>query len=54
LRVLNNAADESLKLALWVKIDEKNNYHLIEHSGKMNDAMTSLKPSFIKWPKDSH
>jgi len=23
LRVLNNAADESLRLALWVKIDEK-------------------------------
>jgi hypothetical protein len=23
LRALNNAADESLRLALWVKIDEK-------------------------------
>jgi len=24
LRALNNAADESLQLALWVKIDENN------------------------------
>jgi hypothetical protein len=38
LRVLNNEADESPRLAFWVKIDEKKDYH----------------PTSIKQPKDSH
>ena len=29
LQALNNAADESLRLALWVKIDEKKVHHPI-------------------------
>jgi len=48
LRALNNAADESLRLALWVKIDEKKDYHPIYHSSKMNNDMILLKPSSIK------
>jgi len=52
---LFNAADESLWLALWVKIDEKKDHHptcrfvprrgrRVYHSGKMNDEMIFLKP----------
>jgi hypothetical protein len=48
LRVLNNAADESLRLALWVKIDEKKDHHPIYHSGKINDDMIVLNLSLIK------
>jgi len=44
LRVLNNAADESLRLALWVKIDEKKDHHPIHHSDKMSDDIIILKP----------
>jgi hypothetical protein len=45
LQVLNNEADESLQLALWVKIDEKKNYHPIYHSGKIKEDMIFLKRS---------
>jgi hypothetical protein len=59
LRALNNAAYESLRLALWVKIDEKKDHHptcplvprrgrRVYHSDKMNDDMIVLKPSSIK------
>jgi hypothetical protein len=59
LRVLNNAADESLRLALWVKIDEKKDHHptcplvsrrgrRVYHSGKINDDMIVLNLSLIK------
>ena len=48
LRALNNAADESLRLALWVKIDEKKDHHPIYHSGKINDDMIVLNLSLIK------
>jgi hypothetical protein len=39
LRALNNAADESLRLALWVKIDEKKKHNPIYYLGKIYDAM---------------
>jgi len=48
LRAHNNAADESLRLALWVKIDEKKDHHPISHSDKMNHDMILLKTSPIK------
>ena len=54
LRALNNAAYESLRLALWVKIDEKKDHHPIYHSDKMNDNINFLKPSSIKQSKDFH
>jgi hypothetical protein len=62
LRALNNAArrsrllrgDESLRLALWVKIDEKKGDHPIRNLGKMYDAMMLFKPFSIEYYKDSH
>jgi hypothetical protein len=59
LQALNNESYESLRLALWVKIDEKKDHHStcpivsrrgsrVYHSGKMNDDMIFLKPSLIK------
>jgi len=60
LRAHNNVADESLRLALWVKIDEKKKEHhptcplvprrgrRVYRSGKMNDDTILLKPSSIK------
>jgi len=48
LRAINNEADESLRLDLWVKIDEKKDHHPTYHSGKMKEDMIFLKPSSIK------
>ena len=46
MRALNNAADESLQLALWVKIDEKKDHHPIRQSSKMYDDLISHKTLF--------
>jgi len=43
LRALNNAADVSFRLALWVKIDEKKNHHPINYLGNVFDPMSLLK-----------
>jgi hypothetical protein len=54
LRVLNNTADESLRLALWVKIDEKKEHHPFYHLGKVCGPMILLKSASIKDYKNSH
>ncbi len=56
--LLITAADESLRLALWVKIDEKKDHHAtcplvprrgrrVYHSGEINNNMIFLKPFSI-------
>jgi hypothetical protein len=54
LRALNNAADESLRLAFVVKIDEKKDHHPICHLDKIDDTMMLFKPALNKHYKDSH
>jgi len=52
LQTLNNAASESLYLALWVKINEQQDHHPIYHLVKMYDVTMLFKPSSIKDYKD--
>ncbi len=47
LRALNNTANESFRLALWVKIDEKKDHHSIYHLGKMYNYIILFKPASI-------
>ncbi len=54
LRALNNAAYESLQLALWVKIDEKKDHHPIYHLGKIYNYMILLKSAPLTKLKASH
>jgi hypothetical protein len=54
LRAFNNAADESLRLALGVKIDEKKDPNPIYLLRKLGGDMILYKPAFFPYLNDSH
>jgi hypothetical protein len=54
LRAFNNEADEILRLALGVKIDEKKDHHPIYQLDKMHGDMILHIPAFFPYFQDSH